>query len=93
LTRWDAVDINVLHDAVCLISQRRPAAIFNQVIQERDRELFLEGHRMWTIRRLDLPFNPPVGTVYPIKGGTYGDTRCFPLPDIERNNNPGLGGN
>jgi hypothetical protein len=48
---------------------------------------------MWTIRRLDLPLNPPVGTVYPIKGGTYGDTRCFPLPDIERNNNPGLGGN
>ncbi|HET9512435.1 MAG TPA: RagB/SusD family nutrient uptake outer membrane protein [Gemmatimonadales bacterium] len=91
-----AVDIiNTLHDAVGLpdFNSADPVAIFNQVIQERDRELFLEGHRMWTIRRLDLPFNPPVGTVYPIKGGTYGDTRCFPLPDIERNNNPGLGGN
>ena len=25
-----------------------------------------------------------------IGGGTYGDQRCFPLPDIERNNNPNI---
>lgn len=87
--------INSLHTAAGLpaFNSSNEAEIQAQVIQERDRELFLEGHRMWSIRRHDLALNPPVGTVYPIKGGTYGDTRCFPLPDIERNNNPALGGN
>lgn len=87
--------INSLHTAAGLpaFNSSDEAAIQAQVIQERDRELFLEGHRMWTIRRKNLALNPTTGTVYPIKGGTYGDTRCFPLPDIERNNNPALGGN
>ena len=87
--------INALHTAAGLpaFSSSNEAEIQAQVIQERDRELFLEGHRMWSIRRHDLPLNPAIGTPYPIKGGTYGDTRCFPLPDIERNNNPALGGN
>ena len=87
--------INALHTAAGLpaFNSSDEAAIQAQVIQERDRELFLEGHRMWTIRRNNLALNPTTGTVYPIKGGTYGDTRCFPLPDIERNNNPALGGN
>jgi hypothetical protein len=87
--------INAFHTAAGLpaFNSTNEAEIQAQVIQERDRELFLEGHRMWTIRRKNLAFNPPVGTTYPIKGGTYGDTRCFPLPDIERNNNPRLGGN
>jgi hypothetical protein len=31
-------------------------------------------------------------TAYPIKGGTYAGLRCLPLPDIERLNNPNLGG-
>lgn len=64
--------------------------ILDQVIEERRRELFLEGHRFWDFRRFNLPFDPPVGTPYP-KGGTYGDTRCFPLPDLERDNNPNIG--
>lgn len=87
--------INAFHTAAGLpaFSSTNETEIQAQVIEERDRELFLEGHRMWTIRRHNLDFNPPVGTQYPIKGGTYGDTRCFPLPDIERNNNPRLGGN
>ena len=87
--------INALHTAAGLpaFSSTNEAEIQAQVIQERDRELFLEGHRMWSIRRHNLALNPATGTAYPIKGGTYGDTRCFPLPDIERNNNPALGGN
>ena len=32
------------------------------------------------------------GTAFPIKGGTYGTQVCFPLPDVERNNNPTLSG-
>lgn len=86
--------INALHAAVSLpqFQSNDAQAILNQVIQERDRELFLEGHRWWTIRRFNLPLNPAPGTAYPIKGGTYGDLRCLPLPDVERNNNPKLGG-
>jgi len=86
--------INALHTAAGLpaFASSDPAAILAQVIQERDRELFLEGHRFWTIRRLNLALNPVAGTAYPIKGGSYGDMRCFPLPDIERTNNPKLRG-
>jgi len=58
------------------------------LITERSRELFLEGHHFWDINRFNLPLNPPAGTPYPVKGGTYADLRCLPLPDIERLNNP-----
>jgi hypothetical protein len=57
------------------------------VIEERRRELFLEGHRFFDIRRLNLPLDPAPGTAYR-KGGLYGENRCFPLPDVERFNNP-----
>jgi starch-binding outer membrane protein, SusD/RagB family len=90
-----AVDIiNALHTAAGLppFASSDPTAILDQVIQERDRELFLEGQRFYTIRRFNLPLNPVEGTIYPIKGGTYGDQRCFPMPDIERTTNPKLRG-
>lgn len=61
------------------------------VIEERARELFVEGQRFWDIRRLELPFDPPVGTPYPVLGGLYSDMRCFPLPNLERDNNPNIG--
>jgi len=88
-----AVDIiNALHAAVSLppFASADPAAIQAQVIQERGREFFLEGHHFYDIRRFNLPLNPAAGTVYPLKGGTYGDQRCWPLPDVERFNNPKL---
>jgi hypothetical protein len=88
-----AVDIiNALHDAVGLphFTSSDPAAIQAQVVEERSRELFLEGHHFYDIRRLNLPLNPAAGTPYPLKGGTYGDQRCWPLPDVERFNNPKL---
>ena len=67
--------------------------IFNEVMRERRRELFLEGFAAWDDWRNNLPLNPPVGTPYQItvKGGAYLDSRCFPLPDIERFNNPNIG--
>jgi hypothetical protein len=46
-----------------------PAAIAAQIIQERGREMFLEGHHFYDVRRLNLPLNPAAGTPYPIKGG------------------------
>jgi starch-binding outer membrane protein, SusD/RagB family len=63
--------------------------VLAQVIEERRRELFLEGHRLYDINRLDLPLDPAPGTVF-VKGGTYGSTRCYPLPNIERLNNPNI---
>jgi starch-binding outer membrane protein, SusD/RagB family len=62
------------------------------LLSERSKELFLEGQHFWDIARFNLPLDPPAGTVYPGKGGNYGDLRCLPLPDIERINNPNIGG-
>jgi hypothetical protein len=67
------------------------ASIKNLVIDERRRVLFLEGQRNYDIERFAIPFNPAVGATFPIGGGTYGNTTCLPLPDIEKNNNPSLG--
>lgn len=66
--------------------------IFNELMRERRRELWLEGFAAWDDWRNDLPLNPPVGTPYQItvKGGAYLDSRCFPLPDIERFNNSNI---
>jgi hypothetical protein len=62
-----------------------------QIIEERRRELFLEGHRLGDIRRYQLPLNPAPGAAYTAGGGTYGTQNCFPLPDVERINNPNIG--
>lgn len=61
-----------------------------QLVEERRRELFLEGRRLWDTRRLNLPLEPAPGAPYVRGGGVYGDQRCFPLPDVERNNNPNI---
>jgi len=46
---------------------------------------------LYDVRRLNLPLDPaagiPYSTVY-LKGGNYGTERCFPVPDVERLNNP-----
>jgi hypothetical protein len=88
-----AVDIiNDLHDAVGLDDWAGGSAaeIEAQVIEERRRELWLEGHRFFDIRRLNLPLIPEPGTPYR-KGGLYGSDRCFPIPDVEVRNNPNVG--
>ena len=65
------------------------ADIQAEVVAERRRELFLEGFRAYDIRRLGLPFVPAIGTDYQpgVKGGTYGDQTCIPIPIIETFNN------
>lgn len=85
--------INDFHQAAGLppFNSTDEADIQAHVIQERARELFLEGQRFWDFRRFELPFEPPVGAPYS-KGGEYGDMRCFPLPDVERDNNPNMAG-
>ncbi|MGI8401572.1 MAG: RagB/SusD family nutrient uptake outer membrane protein [Gemmatimonadaceae bacterium] len=72
-------------------SSSDPTAIANEVIEARRRELFLEGQRLFDVKRLNLTQYPAAGIPYSIvylKGGNYGTERCFPLPDVERLNNP-----
>ncbi|HEY2375040.1 MAG TPA: RagB/SusD family nutrient uptake outer membrane protein [Gemmatimonadaceae bacterium] len=86
--------INALRDSVGLAhytGQTDAASIKSLVISERQRVLFLEGQRNYDVERFQIAFNPPIGTAFPFKGGTYGNTTCLPLPDIEKNNNPSLG--
>ncbi|MBK6489127.1 MAG: RagB/SusD family nutrient uptake outer membrane protein [Gemmatimonadetes bacterium] len=63
-----------------------------QVREERRRELFVEGHRLFDTIRFNVPLSPAVGAVFPNGGGTYGANKCLPLPDVERLNNPSIGG-
>lgn len=86
--------INALRDQYSLphYSGASDAASIQQlIIDERQKTLFVEGFRNYDIQRFKIPFNPPVGTPYPNKGGTYGNTTRLPLPDIERFNNPNVG--
>lgn len=88
-----AVDIiNNLRDIHGLphFASSDPVEIRNQVVQERLRELFLEGQHLGDLIRYDLPLDPAPGTPF-VNGGVYGDMRCMPLPDVERLNNPNIG--
>jgi hypothetical protein len=60
-----------------------------EIVEQRRREFFLEGHRLGDLRRLGLPPLPAPGTPY-ANGGVYAPQSCFPLPDVERINNPNI---
>ena len=60
-----------------------------QIIEERSRELFLEGQRLGDMIRYGLPLFPAAGTPFP-GGGEFGTQVCFPLPNVERLNNPNI---
>jgi starch-binding outer membrane protein, SusD/RagB family len=62
----------------------------SQIIEERSRELFLEGQRLGDIIRYGLPLYPAPGTPFPVAGGVFGTQVCFPLPAVERLNNPNI---
>lgn len=71
----------------------------NEVIDQRRRALFLTGTHLGDIVRYNLTLTPASGTNYPA-GSQFGTQRCtgsdtrlgLPLPDVERQNNPRLGG-
>jgi starch-binding outer membrane protein, SusD/RagB family len=67
------------------------AQILSQIVEERRRELFLEGHRLGDVHHFRLAILPAAGANY-LTNGVYGDQSCFPLPDVERINNPTIGG-
>lgn len=88
-----AVDvINLLHAKAGIppYAGGTAAQVKTQLIEERRRELFLEGQRLNDMIRFQVPLVPVPGSPFPVKGGVYGDQLCFPLPDLERNNNPTL---
>ena len=72
--------------------------IRNKLIEERRRSLFLEGQRMGDLRRYAEKYdNLPEAGRFPDGTGAdidppaeYEDGTCFPLPDAERETNPGL---
>lgn len=80
--------INRLRDARSLphFSSQDAEEIRAQVVEERRRELFSEGHRLNDMIRLNLPF--PSGVNH--KGATYGGVTCIPIPDQEQQANPNL---
>jgi len=61
--------------------------IYNQVVEERRRELFALGHRINDLLRLGLPWEE--GATH--KGEPFGDVTCMPLVDGETLNNPNFG--
>jgi hypothetical protein len=75
------------------------ASLRAEVIDQRRRELFLEGTHLGDIVRYSLTLTPATGANYPA-GGQFGTQQCvgtdtrvgLPLPDIERQNNPVLRG-
>lgn len=71
------------------VTGQTSAQVLATIIEDRRRELFLEGHRLGDIRRYSLPLAPAAGTAFP-GGGAYGTQSCFPLPDVERINNPNI---
>ena len=84
-----AVDaINLIHTAAGLpaFSSSDPNEIAQQVLEERRRQFFLDGHRLGDMLRLGIPFE--TGTT--LLGIPYASTTCLPLPDAEAKNNPNI---
>lgn len=92
-TAVDIINMFRARASLPLFASNDPAAIRAQVIEERRRELFLEGHHLGDIIRYDLSLTPAPNTPF-AKGGTYGvegNELCLPLPNVERLNNPLIG--
>lgn len=90
--------INRLHAAAGLpdFTSADPNEILRHVIEERKIEFFLESRHFSDKLRYNslldpdpLPDAPPPGSSF-AKGGTYGASRCLPLPDVERLNNDNI---
>ena len=85
-------DVRARNGVETMWSPSNPTAteIRDKVIDERKRTLFLEGVRLGDIRRyLDL-YDLDFFQQETPQGFTMGSQTCLPLPEIERNNNPGI---
>jgi hypothetical protein len=85
------------YDAAGTATQNEVVA---QVIEERRREMFTEGglrlndHLRFAGTPWAIPFKGEPGSIHPngvdATGLPYGDTKCFPLPTVERIGNPNI---
>jgi starch-binding outer membrane protein, SusD/RagB family len=66
------------------------AEVRAELIEQRRRELFLEGQHLGDLIRYGITPSPAVGSAYH-GSGTYGNQLCMPLPDVEVRNNPNTG--
>ena len=81
---------DVLHAAVGLPAYAggvNATELTDQLIYERAAEMYLEGHHLQDLKRLNIPLFPPTGTDDGF-GGAYGNEVCFELPATEFQNNP-----
>lgn len=90
----DAVDIINAVRALHGITQTYTPANVNdrdevlaKVLDEKGRTLFLEGQRMGDLRRFRADYGIDL---FPMRGATYQDNTCMPLPNAERDNNPDI---
>lgn len=97
--------INALHTAVAipgydLGNTATKDQVVRQVIEERVRELFLDGglrfndHYRFIGTPWAVPYKGEAGSIHPTgvdhTGVPYGSTKCFALPDVERVGNTNL---
>lgn len=81
-----AAAINRLRARQGLPAYQPSGNVLADVLEERRRQLFSEGHRLNDMLRHNLPF--PTGFNH--KGQAWGPITCMPLPNQERQNNPNI---
>lgn len=69
-----------------LFESNDPEAILQQVVEERKRQLYAEGHRLNDMLRHNIPF--PTGIDH--QGANYGPMTCMYLPFSEEDGNTNL---
>lgn len=67
-----------------------PTEIRDKLIDERRRTLFVDGVRLGDLRRYIDKYGLDFFPTSTPQGFPMGDQTCLPLPNIERENNPGL---
>jgi hypothetical protein len=91
----DAVDkinaIRATYGIAAYTGAEDAATVKALLIEERRRDLWLEGQRLGDVQRYGIALKPAPGRPY-VFGGTYGNTTCLPLPDAELQANPNAGG-
>jgi hypothetical protein len=68
------------------------AALFGELLDQRRRDFFLDGHRMGDLRRYKSQYQLdfwPRGTM-PGLQQQYGTQECWPIAASDRNSNPNI---